>query len=123
MFLVAAMANATMDSLSFHYAESPFAQASAGWQHWLNPAISWHNKWKNGDPAQRDAFPLSSTGLVWTTDAWHLAKAIMMTALVLAILAPFRQGIGGPWWAWLGVFFAIALLWGVIFETLFRCNI
>jgi hypothetical protein len=34
--------------------------------------ISWKNKYKNGDPAQGKAFPLSTTALVGFTDGWHL---------------------------------------------------
>lgn len=119
MFIIAAAANGTMDKLSFRYGESIFAKAPPEWQHWLNPAISWPNKWKNGDRKQGDRFPLSSTALVWTTDAWHLAKTIMLSCFVLAILAPFRKLVQAPWWAWVLVFIGISLLWGTVFEFLF----
>ena len=120
MLMIAAAANATMDKLSFRYGESIFARQPASWQHWLNPAISWPNKWKNGDRRQGDRFPLSSTALVWTTDAWHLCKSIMLTCLVLAILAPFRKLVAAPWWMWVLVFFGASLVWGSIFESLFQ---
>lgn len=120
MLMIAAAANATMDKLSFRYGESIFARQPKAYQHWLNPAISWPNKWKNGDRKQGEAFPLSTTALVWTTDAWHFCKSIMMTCLVLASLAPFRKLVPAPWWVWVAVFFGISMLWGAIFEFLFR---
>ena len=123
MFIVAAAANATMDTLSFRYNQSLFARQPAEWQHWLNPAISWPNKWKNGDHAQGEAFPFSTTALVWTTDAWHLCKSIMLSCLVLAILAPFRAVIRAPWWMWVLVFFGVSILWGTTFEILFRSHL
>lgn len=120
MLVIAAAANALMDKLSFRYNESIFAKQPAAYQQWLNPAISWPNKWKNGDRKQGEAFPLSSTALVWTTDAWHLAKSIMLSCLLLAILAPFRKIAPAPWWLWGLLFLGLFLLWGTVFETLFR---
>jgi hypothetical protein len=119
MLMLAAAANATMDKLSFHYEETIFARQSPAWQQWANPAISWHNKWKNGDRSQGEAFPLSSTTMVWTTDAWHLAKTIMLSCVVLAILVPFCELVRAPWWAWVLVFFGLSMLWGFVFEFLF----
>ena len=42
--------------------------------HYWNPALSWTNKWKNGDPAQGERFWQSSRALVWTTDGYHLMR-------------------------------------------------
>jgi len=120
MLVLAAAANAAMDKLSFRYSESIFARQPATYQHWLNPAISWPNKWKNGDRRQGEAFPLSSTTLVGLTDAWHFFKSIMLVCFALAILAPFRKLAPAPWWAWILIFLGVSLLWGVVFEVLFR---
>jgi len=49
-------------------------------QYW-NPAISWRNKWRAGDPAKGEKFPLSSTALVSLTDAWHLADMLERTSM------------------------------------------
>jgi len=120
MLIIAAAANATMDTLSFRYSESIFARQPASWQHWCNPAISFQNKWKNGDRHQGEAFPLSSTALIWTTDAWHLSKSIMWSSLLLAIMAPFWRLLRVPWWAWVLIFLGLSLMRGVVFECLFR---
>jgi len=40
---------------------------------WLDPKISWKNKWKDGNPEKGEAYFLSSTSLVPLTDAWHCA--------------------------------------------------
>ena len=64
MLMLAAAANASIDKLSFRYDESIFARQPSVYQHWLNPAVSWSNKWKNGDRKQGETFPLSSTALV-----------------------------------------------------------
>ena len=43
-----------MDTLSYRYDRSVFSNFNH-YQHWLDPRISWKNKWKNGDPAQGEA--------------------------------------------------------------------
>jgi hypothetical protein len=115
---LAAGANATMDVLSFRFERSVFAAIPAHRQ-WLDPRISWTNKWQGGDPARGEAFPLSSTALVGLTDAWHLAKSVMLLCLCLAILAPLSLLWALPWPAWLGLLIALKVLWGLVFETLF----
>lgn len=115
---LAAGANAVMDTLSFRYERSLFARcgAPAGW---CDPRLSWRNKWRDGDPAKGEAFPFSSTALVATTDAWHLAKSAMLAAAFAALLAPWTLLLRLPWWGWLGAFAGLHLLWGLVFEGLF----
>lgn len=116
--VLAAGANATMDTLSFRYDRSVFAALPAQRQ-WLDPRVSWTNKWKDGDQARGEAFPLSSTALVGLTDAWHLAKSLMLLCLCLAILAPLTLAAELPWAAWLGLLIGLKVLWGLVFEGLF----
>lgn len=116
--VLAAGANATMDVLSFRYERSVFAAFPAQRQ-WLDPRVSWTNKWKDGDPKLGEAFPLSSTALVGLTDAWHLAKSGMLLCLCLAILAPLSLIWSLPWLAWLGLLIGLKILWGLVFEGLF----
>jgi hypothetical protein len=52
-----------MDHLDFHY--------STGNQFW-DPAVSWKNKYKGGDPANGKTF--AGKYMVWTTDGWHMMK-------------------------------------------------
>lgn len=115
--ILAAGCNAVMDVLSFRYDRSVFAACPA--RQWLDPRLSWRNKWQAGDPAQGEAFPLSSTALVAVTDAWHCAKALMLLALCLTILAPCTLVLELPWPAWLGLLAGLKLLWGLVFESLF----
>lgn len=47
-------------------------------------AVSWKNKWKNGDPKQGERWFTSSTITVFLTDGWHLMQFIFLNALFLA---------------------------------------
>lgn len=46
-----------------------------------DPALTWTNKWKNGDEAQGERFLGSSTMLAFTTDASHATRFINHLAL------------------------------------------
>lgn len=118
MLLLAASLNAVMDKLQFHYDRSVFAPLKAHRQ-WLDPRISWRNKYRNGDPQQGAAFPLSTTSLVGLTDAWHCAKSLWIACIMLAILAPFTALVKLRWWAWVLVFLGLQVLYGGVFELLF----
>lgn len=118
MIALASASNAVMDTLATRYDRSIFAQMSSH-QQWLDPRISWVNKWKDGDPKHGEAFPLSSTALACTTDAWHFFKTLAITFLTLALIAPWTHLIRLRWWGWVLIFFAIQLLHGLVFETLF----
>lgn len=118
MLMFAASLNAVMDKLQFHYEKSIFASMES-YQQWFNPHLSWRNKYLHGDPKQGDAFPLSSTALVATTDAWHFAKSLWIDCILLAIIAPFTGRVRLRWWAWLLVFVGAKILYGVVFEVFF----
>lgn len=85
-WLLAAFCKGIMDTLQFHFAQSSFAYRNPLF--W-NPKQSWKNKYKNGDPELGPKFPLSTTWLVFLTDAWHLFQAVMLAAYrtVLVLLA------------------------------------
>ena len=118
LLALASASNAVMDTLSTRYDRSVFVHFPADRQ-WLDPRISWVNKWKDGDPKKGDAFPLSCTALAFTTDAWHFFKTLAITFLTLALIAPWTHLVRLRWWGWLGVFCAIHLLHGLIFESLY----
>lgn len=111
---IAAACNAVMDKVSFHYSHSIFANLN---ELFWNPNLSWKNKYKNGDQEQGERFPFSATALVMFTDAWHLFKSIMITALVTAIIVSI-PGIKELWYigAWLGA----RLLYAVVFHLFFH---
>jgi hypothetical protein len=97
LIFIAGMANGVMDKLQFHYGKSVFAKFEN--QDFWNPNRSWRNKWAQDDEGNL-VQPLtprywgSSTFLVWTTDAWHLAQTIFFaawrTALVLVASIVWR---------------------------------
>ena len=118
LFAGAVCSNAVMDTISFRYDRSVFSKLDKFHQ-WFDPRISWVNKWKNGDPAQGEAFILSSTALVATTDAWHFFKAVTIICVLLAIILPFTQLFTLHWTAWIGVIIGLKLVYGLIFESLF----
>lgn len=64
-----------------------------------NPAISWQNKWKNGDPAQGEKFFGSTSFLVATTDGTHLAGSIRNLAWVGTVT--FKIGEKKKWYLYL----------------------
>jgi hypothetical protein len=118
MAACASATNAAMDILSSRYEKSIFSY----WpdeRGWLDPQLSWKNKWKHGDPNQGPAFPLSTTTLVGVTDGWHFFKTCTIMFVLLALLAPFTQLIKLSKVAWAGVFCILYLLHGVVFESCF----
>ena len=82
--ILAAICNAIMDNVLFHYYKSIFKNSR--WEQWAIADISWMNKWKNGDITQGERFPFSSTIFVWTTDLWHFAQSFMITFFVLVAI-------------------------------------
>jgi hypothetical protein len=67
---ISGAARGAADALLFHYDKFNRVHPNAN-NEICNPSESWKRKWKNGDPKQGEAFPGSSTFLVWTTDLWH----------------------------------------------------
>ena len=122
--ILAGLADGTRDTLSFRYDQSIFPQGpgnqvlGAGEIFW-NPAISWKNKWKNGDPAQGERFWGSSTFLVWTTDAWHLLQFIMLTCFQLAIALPVIRLLRLRWWWVLIAIIPLKLAFSLGFTAMF----
>ena len=84
LFLAGAL-NATMDVLSFRYKTSIFSKYTK-LQEFFNPQESWVNKYKDNNPELGPKFFGSKTFLVFLTDAWHLAKMLMITTFTLAIV-------------------------------------
>lgn len=106
LMVIAGALNAVMDRIAFTFKSSIFKN--------LNPYFwdvrqSWKNQWKQ--PLQQSTnawyyfglyksryqenYPFSSTFLVWTTDAWHLAKSLMLGLITTSIICynPIFGGI------------------------------
>jgi len=93
LLIIAGISKAFMDKLS---APDHFIGTWLYWSRgrWLNDKLSTAgNKWKEGDPSLGEAFPGSSTILVWTTDAWHFFQAIFLNCFSLAGSLPFSLNI------------------------------
>lgn len=81
LMVLSGMFNACMDVLKVRYNVSIFKDMKA--QQWINPALSWTNKWK---PTTKFGDLIMSTVLVWVTDLWHLVKMLMIVCISLAIV-------------------------------------
>ncbi len=99
-------ADAVQDTITFHYDQSVFHTVRP--RQYFDPAISWRNKYKDGDPDKGPRFFGSTTFLVWLTDFWHLLKFCKMLFLwaVVALLA------GSVW-----IFIIGVVVHGVVFES------
>lgn len=89
--------NSIMDILFTNFEGSVFANLNPLF--W-NPQVSWKNKWAQPFsqppedkwyyfgfvPPYKERFPYSSTIFVFLTDAWHLAKALMLLVIMLSVV-------------------------------------
>lgn len=117
LIVIAGAANGLMDRISFHYNTIPESWNDQFW----NPKESWRNKWKNGDHTQGERFPFSSTLLVGFTDAWHILKEIMITALCLALTINVDIDITGlDLLDDIIVFVSSRIIFGIGFRLLYR---
>ncbi len=114
--ILAAVFKAIMDCLQFHYSTSPFAKLKK--QNWWNPALSWVNKWKNGDPKQGERFPGSSTIFVFTTDAWHFFQMLFLTFMFLSIV--FYIPMFNLSYSWILDFIIYRIIFGLTFTLIFK---
>ena len=118
LFMLGAFFNSIMDTLQFRYSGSVFA--GHGYDDFFNPHISWKNKWKDGNPAQGEAYPGSSTVFVLFTDAWHLAQFLMFTCFELAVLLLLYINYRLKWYTLLSLFLGMKILFGLTFEIFFK---
>lgn len=80
--VLASICKAIKDTLDFHYHGSVFDNGKP--RQWLNPNISWHNKYKEDLKTPR--FFGSTTFLVMFTDGWHLFDFLQTIFVILAIV-------------------------------------
>jgi len=91
LLILAGIFNAGMDTLKTRYSRSIFSKWKN--QNWVNPSLSWTNKWKS---ESKLGDLIMSTVLVWTTDLWHLLKTLMLLSIMLTVV--FYKPIVN-WWA------------------------
>jgi len=116
---LAAICNAIMDNILFHYYKSIFKNSR--FQQWANPDHSWMNKWKNGDITQGEKFLGSSTVFVWITDLWHFSQSLMLIFICLAIInyTPIFSLLENEWDIILD-FILLKTTFSVIFEVFWK---
>lgn len=95
--MVSGAFDGTAESLKFHY--DRFNNRFPGNEQFWNPAKSWPNKYKNGDPAQGPAFFGSTTFLVGATDGYHLTRTLRNTFMVAGVSIPLYGK--RPWYDYL----------------------
>jgi hypothetical protein len=110
--ILAAIFNACMDILG-KYDESIFKKCCPSLENFMNPKVSWKNKYKNLDKAQGPKFFGSTTFLVWTTDFWHLCKTIMIMFFSLSIV------FYSPIFYTIADFFIYFFSFGIVFELFY----
>lgn len=91
LLILAGIFNAGMDTLKTRYSRSIFSKWKN--QNWVNPSLSWTNKWKS---ESKLGDLIMSTVLVWATDLWHLLKTLMLLSIMLTVV--FYKPIVN-WWA------------------------
>jgi hypothetical protein len=92
LLIIAGISKAVKDRIMTGWSTSKFKKWGFNREWWDNQ-ISWRNKWKieNGIVSQKEKFPLSSTVLVFVTDAWHCFDLIFMLSLSIGMwLSPIN---------------------------------
>jgi len=119
LIILAGILNAAMDIIvsTTRYNKSVFKMLPKNWETFFDSTTSWQNKWKDGDRDKGELFFGSSTFLVWTTDAWHLFKTLMLLCFSVAVVTynpminPLIDAI--TYWIVFGIVFE--LFWSKIF--------
>lgn len=85
------MIDGTIESINYHY-EDGFKKRcpNVNDQFW-NPAISWKNKYKNGNSSEGPKFKGSTNIFVCTTDAYHMLRGSKRAIDVLALSYYFNK--------------------------------
>lgn len=79
------MCNGVRDLIDYHFMKSIFSDDTRFNQSFWNPLKSWMNKWKHGNPVNGEAYPMSSTILVVTTEGKKVFKWFMIKFIILAV--------------------------------------
>lgn len=114
LMIFAGICNSIMDVLKTRFYKSVFLGKKPG--NWIDPALSWPNKWKNGDKSQGEKFFGSTTIFVWVTDLWHLAKMLMLVSISLAIV--FYSPIIAWWIDWFILYCAFTIPFEIFYSKI-----
>lgn len=91
LVFLAGAAKGFNETLQFHWKEfrRQFPKANA---QWLNPSVSWRNKYKNKDPEAGAKFFGSTSVFIMFTDQYHLNNFINRTAWGTALVIKIGEG-------------------------------
>jgi hypothetical protein len=116
LIFLSGILNAIMDVLDFKFNSSIFATCKN--QQWINPNISWKNKWKYIDEIWiGEKFFGSSTFLVFLTDLWHLCKFLMLLFIMSAIV--FYNPLLNWWVDFLLLYCIFTITFEIFFSKVF----
>lgn len=88
-WVLAAICDAAMDKLAFHYEKSVFRRKgheTIDHKYFWDPKISWRNKYKGRVPSKGPKFPGSTTIFVGITDGFHLMQLLMNLFIIVTII-------------------------------------
>ena len=115
LLFISAASKAVMDQIHSCICNTIFKK----WEghRWVDPAVSWLNKYKGNDPKNGEKFFLSTTILVFTTDLWHFAQFIFLrTFFAVPIIYSFCHPIVS-WWA---DYLIMSVFFGISFELTYK---
>jgi hypothetical protein len=84
------------------------------WQTWLNPAVSWQNKYKILPKSKFVTF-LFSTMFCWITDAWHFLKMVILACAAFATVFAIND-LGYNSIAVIPMVAFMVVSWGILYE-------
>ena len=96
LLIIAGVCEGFVEALKYRY---PVVRARLGVsERWWNPSLSWLNKYRNGNPDHGARFWLSTTALVWLTDAYHFFNFAGNALLFAAFAFAVQLQLPGLWW-------------------------
>ena len=83
---------------------------------------SWVNKWKNGDPKQGEKFWLSSSNLVFLTDAWHLFGLIERISYIVTYACIGALSFYNLWFLFMiiGCYYLSVSIFHIFYHKIFK---
>lgn len=122
LLLVSGFCDGTSEVLKIKYDRFSHVFPNANDQFW-NYNISWKNKYKDGTPPDA-AFPGSKTSLVWTTDGYHMMRAMRNATMITALVIPLHNISKKNWKNYLqqGIinYFAYTAGFNLAYDVVFR---
>lgn len=80
--------------------------------------VPYSKKWYHlgYEPKYEEAFPFSTTILVFLTDRWHLYQFVFLRCIYLALAIPYHQACHFL----ITTFLILPVIYGIVFNTFYR---